>query len=43
MVHGMNRVEQGLTEYAARVAETEQRLLRKLAKKHGLVLQLKAP
>lgn len=42
MVHGMNYVEQGLTKYAARVAETEQRLLRKLAKKHGLILQRQA-
>ena len=42
MVHGMNYVEQGLTKYAARVAETEERLLRKLAKKHGLILQRQA-
>jgi transposase len=39
MVHGMEYVEQGLKKYELRVVETEQRLLRKLAKKHGLVLQ----
>lgn len=39
MVHGMEYVEEGLKKYELRVIETEQRLLRKLAKKHGLVLQ----
>jgi transposase len=39
MVHGMEYVEEGLKKYELRVIETEQRVLRKLAQKHGLVLQ----
>jgi hypothetical protein len=42
MVHGINYVEQGLKKYEAKVAQTEQRLLQKLAKKYNLVLQPKA-
>jgi transposase len=41
MVHGSAYVERGLKKYQERVAETEQRLLRKLAKKHNLVLMPK--
>jgi transposase len=39
MVHGVAYVEDGLKRYEARVLETEQRNLRKLARKHGFVLQ----
>ena len=42
MVHGMNYVEQGLKKYQERVAQTEQYLLAKLARKYSLVLQPKA-
>lgn len=42
MVHGINYVEQGLQKYEAKVAQTEQRLLQKLAKKYNLVLQPKS-
>lgn len=42
MVHGMNYVEEGLKKYETRVAHTEQWLLQKLARKHGLVLMPKA-
>ena len=38
MVHGIAYVEGGLKHYQQRVALTEQRVLRKLAKKHGLQL-----
>jgi len=38
MVHGVQYVEIGLKRYEARVAQTEQRLLRKLAAKYGLIL-----
>jgi len=38
MVHGVAYVEHGLKRYEERVAQTEQRVLRKLAKKHGLEL-----
>ena len=38
MVHGVAYVEQGLKKYEARVALTEQRVLAKLAHKHGLQL-----
>lgn len=38
MVHGTHYVEQGLQRYQERVALTEQRLLSKLARKHGLQL-----
>lgn len=38
MVHGVAYVEQGLKKYEARVALTEQRVLYKLARKHGLRL-----
>lgn len=41
MVHGMAYVEQGLKNYEEKVVETEQRLLRKLARKYNLVLQPK--
>lgn len=39
MVHGKDYVEEGLKKYETKVAETEARWLRKLARKHGLVLQ----
>lgn len=42
MVHGVHYVEQGLKIYQEKVAQTEQRLLQKLAKKYNLVLQPKA-
>jgi transposase len=42
MVHGVAYVEDGLKQYEARVLETEQRNLRKLARKHGFVLQAAA-
>ena len=42
MVHGMHYVEAGLKKYELRVVETEQRVLRKLAQKHGLMLQTKS-
>lgn len=38
MVHGTDYVEQGLQKYQARAALTEQRLLSKLAHKHGMHL-----
>jgi hypothetical protein len=38
MVHGQDYVEQGLKKYETRVEETQKSWLRKLAKKHGLVL-----
>ena len=38
MVHGVDYVEQGLQAYQARAALSEQRLLNKLARKHGLQL-----
>jgi len=41
MVHGRAYVEQGLKKYQERVAQTEQRLLQKLARKYNLVLQPK--
>ena len=42
MVHGIAYVEQGLKKYEEKVAQTEQRLLQKLARKYNLVLQPKA-
>jgi transposase len=42
MVHGINYVEQGLKKYEEKVAQTEQRLLQKLARKYNLILQPKA-
>lgn len=42
MVHGVTYVEQGLKKYEAKVAQTEQRLLQKLARKYNMVLQPKA-
>ena len=42
MVHGKAYVEQGLKQYEEKVAQTEQRLLQKLARKYNLVLQPKA-
>lgn len=41
MVHGRAYVEKGLKQYEAKVAQTEQRLLQKLAAKYNLVLQPK--
>jgi transposase len=41
MVHGRAYVEEGLKKYEARVAQTEQRLLQKLAAKYNLTLQAK--
>jgi len=41
MVHGVNYVEQGLKKYQERVAQTEQSLLQKLARKYNMVLQPK--
>lgn len=38
MVHGVDYVEQGIKAYQARAALSEQRLLSKLARKHGLQL-----
>jgi hypothetical protein len=38
MVHGKDYVEEGLKKYETKVAETEARWLRKLAKKHGMTL-----
>jgi transposase len=42
MVHGIAYVEQGLKKYEAKVAQTEQGLLQKLARKYNMVLQPKA-
>jgi transposase len=42
MVHGIAYVEQGLKKYDAKVAQTEQGLLQKLARKYNMVLQPKA-
>ena len=42
MVHGLAYVEHGLKKYQDRVAITEQRLLQRLAAKHGMLLQAKA-
>lgn len=42
MVHGRAYVEEGLKKYEEKVANTEQRLLQKLARKYNLVLQPKA-
>jgi transposase len=39
MVHGLAYVEHGLKKYQDRVQQTEQAWLRKLARKHGMVLQ----
>jgi len=41
MVHGRAYVEVGLKRYEEKVAQTEQRLLQKLARKYNLVLQPK--
>ena len=38
MVHGLHYVEQGLNKYIAQVQETERRLRKNLARKHGLLL-----
>jgi hypothetical protein len=38
MVHGKNYVAEELKKYATKVAGAEARWLRKLARKHGLVL-----
>jgi len=43
MVHGVNYVEQGLKKYEEKVAQTEQRLLQKLARKYHMTLQPKSP
>lgn len=42
MVHGRAYVEEGLKKYEQKVAQTEQRLLQKLARKYNLVLQPQA-
>jgi transposase len=42
MVHGVTYVEQGLKKYEQKVAQTEQGLLQKLARKYNMVLQPKA-
>ncbi len=39
MVHGITYVEQGLKKYEEKVAQTEQRLLQKLARKYNMLLQ----
>jgi transposase len=41
MVHGFAFVEQGIKRYQDKVMQTEQVWLRKLAKKHGMILQPK--
>jgi transposase len=41
MVHGMVYVEQGLKKYEEKVAQTEQRLLQRLARKYNMILQPK--
>lgn len=41
MVHGKAYVEHGLKKYEEKVAQTEQRLLQKLARKYNLILQPK--
>jgi transposase len=38
MVHGIQYVERGLKQYELRAAQSEQYVLRKLARKHGLTL-----
>lgn len=38
MVHGLDYVEHGLKTYETHLAQTEQRVLRKLARKHNLAL-----
>jgi hypothetical protein len=43
MVHGLAYVEQGLKKYEEKVAQTEQRLLNKLARKYNFTLQPNAP
>lgn len=42
MVYGVAYVEQGLKKYEEKVAQTEQRLLAKLARKYNMTLQPKA-
>jgi transposase len=42
MVHGIDYVEHGLKKYEEKLAQTEQRLLQKLARKYGMVLEKKA-
>lgn len=39
MVHGAAYAEEGLKKYQTRVLETEQLVLKKLARKHGFILQ----
>lgn len=41
MVHGTTYVEQGLKKYEEKVAQTEQRVLQKLARKYNMILQPK--
>ena len=43
MVHGISYVEQGLKKYEEQVLNTEQRLLKKLANKHGMLLLPRLP
>jgi transposase len=40
MVHGVAYAEEGLKKYEARVLQTEQRILRKLAQRHGFTLHV---
>lgn len=42
LVQGLTYVEQGLKRYEEKVAQTEQRLLQKLARKYNMLLQPKA-
>lgn len=39
MVHGLTYVEQGIKKYEDKVQKTEEAWLKKLAKKHGMILQ----
>jgi transposase len=43
MVHGFDYVEKGLKDYEQKVLQSEQALLSKLARKHGLCLQPSSP
>ncbi len=43
MVHGVDYVEQGLSEYQQRAATSEQRVLAKLARRHGMQLVPQTP
>ena len=43
MVPSITYVEHGLKKYEQKVAQTEQRLLQKLARKYNMLLQPSAP